>query len=141
MRLVKYSISKDKSKLDVAIIHDYLCDHSYWAKGRSLDTVKKSIDNSLCYGLYDLTGKMLGFARVVTDKVTFAYLMDVFVLETFHGQGLGKMLLQYILNDSETQVKFWLLGTVNAHGFYEQFGFMPLTNVERYMELKNSSIY
>jgi len=140
VRVMKYSISKDKGKLDVTAIHDFLCNRSYWAKGRSMDTIIKSIDNSICYGLYDSMDKMLGFARAVTDKVTFAYLMDVFVLEEYRGRGLGKMLLQYILDDSETKVKFWLLGTVDAHGLYEQLGFVPLSNVDRYMEIKDNSI-
>ena len=76
---MQYLISTDKSKLNVEAIHDYLCNKSYWAKGRSLDDVKKSIDNSICFGLYDSEGNTLGFARVVTDQVVYAYLMDLFI--------------------------------------------------------------
>jgi len=135
----EYFISSDKTKLDLTAIHDFLCNRSYWAKGRSLDAVKQTIDHSICFGLYHSTGPMVGFARVVTDTVAFAYLMDVFILESYRDKGLGKMLVQHILADSRLQVKFWLLGTVNAHGFYEQFGFIPLNNVERYMEIKDPS--
>lgn len=78
---MKYSISTDKSKLDIDAIHEYLCNTSYWAKGRSVENVKKSIAHSLCFGLYDKSDQMLGFARVVTDEVAFAYVMDVFILE------------------------------------------------------------
>jgi GNAT superfamily N-acetyltransferase len=134
---MEYSISTDKSRLDVPAIQDFLSNRSYWAKGRSFDNIKKSIDNSLCYGLYDSTGNMLGFARVVTDKVAFAYLMDVFILEAHRGKGLGKMLIKHILAEPELQVKFWLLGTVNAHGLYEQLGFTKLSHTERYMEIKD----
>ena len=87
---MEFSISTDKSRLDIAVIHEFLCHHSYWAKGRSLENVKESIDNSLCFGLYDGAEKLFGFARAITDKVAFAYIMDVFVLEDYRGKGFGK---------------------------------------------------
>jgi hypothetical protein len=83
---MEYSISTDKSKLDIFAIHDFLCNRSYWAKGRSLENVKKTIDRSFCFGLFDSRGQMPRFARVVTDYVAFAYLMDVFILEEYRGR-------------------------------------------------------
>ena len=130
---MKYSISTDKSKLAVDAIHDYLCRQSYWAKGRSLENVKKSIDNSICFGLYESGDKMLGFARVVTDKVVFAYLMDLFILEECQGKGLGTMLVKHIVEHRDLQVRLWFLATKSAHGMYEKFGFSGLPDPERYM--------
>jgi len=130
---MNYSISSDKSKLDVEAIHDYLCHRSYWAKGRSLENVRKSIDNSICFGLYDSKGHMLGFARVVTDNVVFAYLMDLFIFEAHQGKGLGTKLVKHIIEQPDLQVRLWFLGTASAHGLYEKFGFSGLDNPERYM--------
>jgi len=130
---MKYLISTDRSKLNVEAIHDYLCHKSYWAKGRSMERVKKSIDNSICFGLYDSDDKMLGFARVVTDKVVFAYLMDLFVLEEHQGKGVGTMLVKHIVEHPDLQVRLWFLATKSAHGMYEKFGFSGLSDPERYM--------
>lgn len=136
---MKYLISTEKSKLDINKIHDYLCNKSYWAKGRSLGKVKKSIDNSMCFGLYDNSDKMLGFARVVTDKVVFAYLMDVFILEEHQRKGLGKMLVKHVIEHPELQVRFWLLGTVNSHDFYKRLGFIELPDPERYLAIRDET--
>ena len=136
---MEYIISTDKSKLDINVIHDFLSSKSYWAKGRSLDNVKKSIDNSMCFGLYNNTGQLLGFARVVTDKVAFAYLMDVFILEEHRGKGLGEKLVKHIFEHPELQVKFWLLGTVNAHGFYKKFGFTELPEPGRFLAVRDET--
>ncbi len=130
---MKYSISTEKTKLAVEAIHDYLCHKSYWAKGRSLESVKKSIDNSICFGLYDSEDNMLGFARVVTDKVVFAYLMDFFIFEEYQGNGLGKKLMKHIIEYPDFQVRLWFLATDSAHSFYEKFGFSGLTDPDRYM--------
>lgn len=130
---MKYSISRDKTKLNVDAIHDYLCHQSYWAKGRSLERVKKSIDNSICFGLYDNQKTMLGFARVITDHVVFAYLMDLFVLKEHRGKGLGTMLVRHIVKHPDLQVRLWFLGTADAHGLYEKFGFSRLDNPDRFM--------
>lgn len=126
-------ISTDKNKLDVNAIHEFLSQQSYWASGRSLDRVKKSIENSSCFGLYDTEQNQLAFARVVTDKVVFAYLMDFFVFEPFRGQGLGKTLLQHIVEHPDFQVRLWFLGTKDAHGLYEKFGFQQLDDPQRFM--------
>jgi GNAT superfamily N-acetyltransferase len=130
---MEYLISTDKSKLNVEAIHDYLCHKSYWAKGRSLERVKKSIDNSICFGLYDSEENMLGFARVVTDKVVFAYLMDLFIFDEHQGKGFGTKLVKHIVEHPDLQVRLWFLATKSAHGLYEKFGFSGLPDPERYM--------
>jgi len=134
---MNYSISTDKSKLDISLIHDYLCNQSYWAQGRSLEKVKKSIEHAICFGMYDIRDQMLGFARVVTDHVAFAFLMDVFVLKEHQGQGLGKGLVKHIVGQPDLQVKLWMLGTVDAHGLYKQFGFSELANPSRFLAIKD----
>ena len=130
---MEYFISTDKSKIDVDAVHDYLCHSSYWAKGRSMERVKTSIENSMCFGLYDAEENMLGFARVVTDKVVFAYLMDFFIFEPYQGKGLGKKFVQYIIEHDDLQVRLWFLATATAHEFYKQFGFSALDDPDRYM--------
>ncbi len=129
-------ISTDKKLLDVTMIHAYLSERSYWAKGRSLETVKKSIENSLCFGLYNPQGKQLGFARVATDFAIFGYLMDVFVLEEYRGQELGKKLIEYVVNHPDMKnLRRIGLATSDAHGLYRQFGFCPVSSPEKMMEL------
>lgn len=130
---MEYVISTDKQKIDVPAVHDYLCNRSYWAKGRSLERVKESIENSICFGLYDSEEKMLGFARVVTDKIVFAYLMDLFIFEEHRGKGLGKMLVKHIMEHPDIRVRLWFLATATAHGLYEKFGFSGLDNPDRFM--------
>lgn len=130
---MKYSISKDKSKINIDAVHNYLCNKSYWAKGRSLNNVKKSIQNSICFGLYGSAGEMLGFARVVSDKVVFAYLMDFFIFDDYQGCGLGTNLVEHVLKDKELQVRLWFLATADAHRLYEKFGFSALDDPNRYM--------
>lgn len=137
---MNYSISTDKSKLDVAAIHDYLCHRSYWAKGRSLERVKTSIENSICFGVYDDNANMLGFARVLTDKVVFAYLMDLFVFEAYRGQGIGTALVKHIMEQPDFQVRLWFLATQDAHGLYEKFGFTVIPDPERYMFKRDESL-
>lgn len=129
-------ISSDKSMLDINIIFQFLSG-SYWAKGRSLETVKKSVENSLCFGVY-IERKQIGFARVVTDYSTFAWLADVFILEEYRGKGYSKKLLQTILGFPELKnMKRWILATKDAHKLYSKFGFQPLNGPERFMEIIN----
>ena len=125
---MEYSISTDKSKLNVKAIHDFLCHKSYWAKGRSLENVIKSIENSICFGLYDSKNNMIGFARVDTDHVVFAYLMDLFIFEKHRGNGLGDKLIKHIIEEPELQVRLWFLATNSAHGLYKKYGFSALDN-------------
>ena len=136
-----FSLSTDPARLDLALIHDFLSRQSYWAAGIPPEIVRRSIENSLCFGLYR-SQRQVGFARVVTDKSTFAYLGDVFVLEEFRGRGLGKWLLERILHHPELQgLRRFILGTRDAHGLYEQFGFRALASPERFMEIHRPGIY
>ena len=127
-------ISTDKSRLDIAAIHDFLSNESYWAQERTIEQTRIAIENSICYGVYS-TGRQIGFARIVTDRATFAYVGDVYVLEEFRGRGLSKRLMQAIIDHPELQnLRRWILATRDAHGLYEQFGFFGLKFPERWME-------
>ena len=129
-------ISTDKISLDIPMIHQYLSECSYWAKGRSFEIVQKSIVNSLCFGAYDLDGKQLAFARVVTDYAVFGWVLDVFVLEKYQGRGLGKKLMESIVNHPDLKdLRCMGLGTDDAHGLYQQYGFTALSKPENRMEL------
>ncbi|MGN6800916.1 MAG: GNAT family N-acetyltransferase [Ginsengibacter sp.] len=113
-----FYVSTDKSLLETEMIHDFLSNRSYWAKGRSRETVEKSIAGSLCFGLFDPGNKQVGFARVVTDYAMFAWLLDVFILEDFRGKGLGKMIMTAIITHKDLQeVKRWVLDTMDAAWF------------------------
>ena len=132
-----FYISTDKSQLDVDVIFDYLSNHFYWAKGRTREAVKKTIVNSLCFGVYDDENKQVGFARVVSDLAVFAWLMNIFILPAFQGNGLGKLLMANIMTYKDLQaVKKWGLGTRDAHGLYEKFGFRLLSKPENRMEFE-----
>ena len=131
-----YQISTDKSLLDFGIIHGYLSKESYWAVGRSMETVRRSIEGSLCFGLYEAAGRQAGFARGVTDYATFGWLCDVFVLDAHKGKGLGKWLVQTIVSHPDlVSLRRMYLGTRDAHGLYSRYGgFTPLAAPERWME-------
>jgi len=129
-----YTISTERSRLDIEFIHDFLANHAYWAKGRSLEKVRRSIKHSLSFGVYH-GARQIGFARVVTDYATFAWLADVFVLEEQRGQGLGKWLIEVIISHPELQgFRRWLLATRDAHELYQRFGFTELNEPARWME-------
>jgi 8-oxo-dGTP pyrophosphatase MutT (NUDIX family)/N-acetylglutamate synthase-like GNAT family acetyltransferase len=118
----EFTISTEKSRLDTALIHEYLSNTAYWAKGRSLETVEKSIEHSLCFGVFQ-GHDQVGFARVVTDYVTFGWLCDVFILEAYQGQGLGKWLLACVIGHPElASLRILLLATRDAHEFYRKYG-------------------
>lgn len=134
------TISTDKNKLDVAAIHDYLCNRSYWGQGRTIEAVRKSIDYSLCFGMYENNDHFVGFARVVTDFTVFAYLMDLFILESYRKRGLGKKLVNYIINDvSLKDIRFWRLDTLDAHELYKKYGFKKPDRPERIMERRKAA--
>lgn len=135
----EYRISTDADALDVRFIHGYLTT-AYWSPGVSRETVERSIRHSLCFGLY--TGAtQIGFARVVTDRASFAYLADVFIIEANRGSGLGAWLIETILSHPELQgLRRWTLATRDAHGLYRRFGFRPLADPSRFMEKPGSSI-
>jgi GNAT superfamily N-acetyltransferase len=131
-----YTISTDKGQLDIALIHRFLSQESYWAQNVPLDVVMRSIDNSLCFGVYH-GDQQVGFARVITDQATFAYLADVFVLPEHRGRGLSKQLMATISDWPTLQgLRRWVLATQDAHALYEQFGFMALDKPEIFMQRK-----
>ncbi len=129
-----YLISTDRSRLNVELIHGFLSEATYWAKGRARDVVQRSIDNSLPFGIYK-ANDLVGFARVVTDYATFAWIADVFVLPEHRGLGLSKWMMEVILSHPELQgFRRWVLATKDAHSLYARFGFIPLHRPERWME-------
>ncbi|MGA7721379.1 MAG: GNAT family N-acetyltransferase [Ignavibacteriaceae bacterium] len=133
-----FIVSSDKSKLNVDVVYEFLT-NSYWAAGRSREAVEKTIKSSICFGIYN-GNDQAGYARVLTDYITIAYIADVFVLEKFRGIGLGKKLIGSILSYPGLDgVKKWMLATNDAHGLYSQFGFKSLSRPEKYMELLNSN--
>lgn len=136
----EYTISTDKARMDFAFVHNFLS-RSYWAKNIPFETVRRSIENSLCFGLYE-ADEQIGFARVVTDHATFAYLCDVFVIETHRGRGLSKWLMEMILAHPDLQnLRRWMLATKDAHGLYEQFGFTALDSPDVFMQRHAPDVY
>lgn len=135
-----FELTTAPERLDLDAVHDFLT-HSYWANGIPRSTVEKSMRNSLCFGLF--RGKaQIGFARVISDRATFAYLADVFVLAEYRGQGLAKWLMECIMAHPELQgLRRWMLVTRDAHGLYEKFEFKPLAHPERLMEIHSPGIY
>jgi GNAT superfamily N-acetyltransferase len=129
-----FVISTDPLRLQVEFIHDFLSNASYWAKGRSLELVQRSIENSLNFGMFK-GSEQVGFARVVTDYATFAWLADVFIVEKHQGQRLGVWLIEVITSHPQLQgFRRWLLATRDAHELYRQFGFTEITDFKRWME-------
>jgi GNAT superfamily N-acetyltransferase len=128
-------IDTNKNRLDIPQIHHFLSTQAYWAKGRSMEKVKRSIENSLCFGVY-VNNSQAGFARVVSDYTIFAWLLDVFILPEYRGHGLGKKLVQTIMSHDDLQgLRRWGLATEDAHGLYRQFGFQTLKNPDLLMEI------
>jgi GNAT superfamily N-acetyltransferase len=137
----EFVVSTDKSRLDLNVIHGFLT-NCYWSKGIPREVVARAIEHSLCFGVYDGQGAQAGFARVVSDFATYAYVADVFVLESHRGNGLGKGLMQAIVEHPRLQgLRRWNLSTLDAHGLYAQFGFVPPKFPERYMEILRPNIY
>ena len=135
-----YLISTDKRLLDLSVIHGFLAE-SYWAAGIPLEVVVRSIEHSLAFGLYH-GERQIGFARVVTDYATFAYLADVFVLEEFRGRGLGEWLIEAVMSHAELQgLRRWMLATRDAHGLYRKSGFEDLKRPASIMEKTRPDIY
>jgi GNAT superfamily N-acetyltransferase len=131
-----YLISTDRALLDLDAIHSYLSQESYWARGRSRERIVRGIENSLPFGVYK-EGAQVGFARVVTDYATFAWLADVYVLESERGQGLGKALVEAVVEHAEVRdLPRVLLATADAHGLYKRYGFSALQRAERFMAIE-----
>jgi GNAT superfamily N-acetyltransferase len=135
-----YSISTDPALLDLRMVTDYLA-RSYWAEGIPLEVVERGVKGSLSFGVYD-DGGQVGFARVVTDAATFAYLADVFILDSHRGRGLARWLMEVIMSHPDLQgLRRFSLVTRDAHGLYEKFGFTPLVRPEGHMEIMRRGIY
>lgn len=140
LKMGNYTISTNVECLQISTIHHFLS-KSYWAKDIPIEIVQQSIANSLCFGVY-YHAKQVGFARVVTDYATFAYLADVFILPPFRGLGLSKWLMQVITQHPQLQnLRRWMLGTADAHTLYKQYGFAPLASPQRFMEKHNPLVY
>jgi len=136
----EYLITTDPARVDLAVVHGFLSE-SYWAKGIPLETVRRAVEHSLNFSVYD-GARQVGFARVITDSATFAYLGDVFVLETHRGRGLSRWLMEVIVAHPELQgFRRWVLLTRDAHGLYRKVGFKPIAAPERYMELWVPEVY
>ena len=136
-----YEISADAGRLDVAVIHKFLTEDSYWSPGIPRSTVERAIENSLCFGAYHRAAQV-GFARVVTDRSTFALLADVFILQAHRGKGLSKELMRRVVEHEDLQgLRRFLLLTSDAHGLYRQFGFKELGNPSRFMEVLRQDMY
>jgi predicted GNAT family N-acyltransferase len=136
-----FTVSDDPARLDRALVHRFIARESYWAKGIPEATMDKAIDHSLPFGLYR-GGAQLGFARVVTDRSTFACLCDVFVLEDERGAGLGKWLVECLLSHPDLQgLRRFSLITKDAHELYSRFGFKPMADATRYLEIHHANAY
>jgi GNAT superfamily N-acetyltransferase len=137
----EFLISTDRELLDLDVIHGFLT-NCYWAKGIPREVVARSIEHALRFGIYDGAAAQVGFARVVSDFATVAYLGDVFVLESHRGRGLSKWLMECVMQHPALQnLRRWILLTRDAHGLYSQFGFSPVKAPERYMELHRPNVY
>lgn len=136
-----YRISTDPDRLDLEVIHTFLAQRSYWAEGIPRDVVERSIRGSLPFGVYD-GERQVGFARVITDRATYAYLADVFVLEAHRGRGLSKWLMDCVVSHPDLQgLRRWHLATRDAHGLYARFGFRPLADPSSLMEIRRPDAY
>ena len=137
----EFLISTDRSRLNLDVIFGFLT-NCYWSKGIPREVVARSIEHSLCFGVYDGSGAQVGFARVISDFATIAYLGDVFILESHRGRGLSKWLMECITQHPDVQgLRRWILLTRDAHELYKKFGFTPLKAPERYMELHRADVY
>lgn len=135
------SISTDKKKLDIDSIHDFLSTKAYWCLNIPRETLEKAIQNSLCFGVYQ-NEKQVGFARIISDYSTIAYLGDVYIVENYRGLGLSKWLMETIMNHPDLQgLRRWILLTGDAHGLYRSFGWTDIADPSRWMEFHNKNVY
>lgn len=136
----EYQMSTDRQRIDIAAVHAFLT-QSYWSPGIPRGVVERAIENSLCFGVY-FGAQQVGFARVITDKATFAYLADVFIIESHRGKGLSKWLMEFVTAHEELQgLRRFLLATKDAHALYAKFGFEALGNPSRIMENLKPDVY
>jgi GNAT superfamily N-acetyltransferase len=137
-----FVLSTDRTRIDLHATHEFLAKSSYWAQQIPYKTFARSAENSLCFGIYDSAGAQISFARVISDFATFAYIADVFVLDSHRGHGLGKWLMECIQQHPQLQgLRRWVLTTRDAHGLYAQFGFTSPQFPERYMEILRPNLY
>ena len=135
-------ISSDSSDIDFAVVHGFLANEAYWCRGVPAATLRKALDNSLCFSAFDDTGAQVGFARVVTDRATYAYLCDVFVLPSARGTGISKALMDAIVAHADLQgLRRFALATADAHSLYSRYGFAPLGDASRFMEIYRPAVY
>ena len=136
-----YQISTSKTKLDLEVIHNFLSTKAYWSLHIPKEKVQTAIENSLCFGVYE-SEKQIGFARVISDFSTIAYLGDVFILEEYRGKGLSKWLMETIMTHPNLQgLRRWILLTGDAHELYKQYGWTPIADASKWMELHNKNVY
>jgi ribosomal protein S18 acetylase RimI-like enzyme len=136
----EFAVSTDAARLDLAAVRAYLA-ASYWSPGLPIDVLRRAVAGSLCFGLYR-GDEQIGFARVVTDRATFAYLCDVYVLDAYRRRGLGRWLMEAVVAHPDLQgLRRFVLVTRDAHGLYERFGFRPLARPEGYMEVHRPDVY
>ena len=136
-----FSISTDKAKLDLDAIHEFLSTKAYWCINIPKEKVRAAIENSLCFGVYQ-DKKQIGFARIISDFSTFAYLGDVYVLEEYRGKGLSKWLMETVMNHPHLHgLRRWILLTGDAHGLYKQFGWTSIADPAKWIELHNKHVY
>ncbi len=146
MQLIKvtkgaYFITTDSTKMDVTAIHKFLSEESHWAKNVPFTIVQKSVEHSLCFGIF-YRNLQVGFARVISDYATIAYLGDVYIIPQHRKKGLSKWLMEVVLAHPDLQrLRRWILLTADAHDLYKQFGWQPVAKPERYMEIYNDSVY
>lgn len=137
----QFKVTTNPDDLDLELTYSFIS-NTYWAKNISFEMFRKSIANSLVFGAYNESNEQVGFARVITDKATFAYLVDVFVLENYRNLGISKLIVQAITSDPELQgLRRFMLVTSNAHGLYSQFGFEPVTKPENIMQIWQPNVY
>jgi N-acetylglutamate synthase-like GNAT family acetyltransferase len=135
-----FTISTEKEKLDIDVIHSFLS-RTYWAEGISKEIIRRSIEGSLCFGVFE-NDNQVGFARMITDNATFAYLADVFIIEEYRGRGLSKWLMEIMMSHPDLQgLRRMVLATRDAHELYKKFGFTLLNNVDRWMHIHHPDIY
>jgi GNAT superfamily N-acetyltransferase len=135
-----YTVSTDPGRLDLAAVHRFLST-SYWSPGLTFEVLTRAVAGSLCFGLYH-DSEQVGFARVITDRATFAYLCDVYVVESHRRRGLGRWLMEVVTRHPSLQgLRRFVLVTRDAHALYEQFGFRPLARPEGYMEIHRPDVY
>lgn len=135
-----YEISTDAARIDISMVHEFLT-NSYWATGIPLETVRRSIENSISFGVYH-GQQQVGFARIISDQATFAYLADVFILPAYRGRGLSRWLMECIIAHTDLQgLRRWMLATQDAHGLYAKFGFTPIKNPDSWMEIHRLDVH